>query len=414
MKKRLLIYKWGSLSEPGFIRTVKKLGYDFVEFACEIKNYHADAAFAQAFIGKIHAEKVEVVFSYDYFPMIAMICQMNHIPYISWIYDCPLYTLESKTISYDCNYIFCFDLEYAKRLAAAGASHCYHYPLAADEEMLEAAMQAQGECVCEKSASAQETDSFCRSENRTMKGSFACDISFVGNLYNEKKNRLRYAVLMPQTAAFVEELVQKQLSVYGENFIKESLTPEAVIEIVEKCELKLGAECRQDGLQMAADAIGMEVSAREREQVLSTLSGHHTVRLYTSSELPTSLQTGNIEKMGYANYRREVPLIFRDSKINLNITSKTIESGIPQRIFDVLACGGFCLSNYQPEVAEYFVDGEELVMYTSIEDLVAKADYYLSHEEERAQIAKKGYRKVMTEFPLEKKVQEMLTRWPRN
>lgn len=379
MKKRLLIYKWGSLSEPGFIRTVKKLGYDFTEFAWEIKNHHADAAFAQAFIGEIHAKKVEMVFSYDYFPMIAMICEMNHIPYVSWIYDCPLYTLESKTITYDCNHIFCFDLAYAERLAAAGAAHCYHYPLAADEEMFADAPASK----------------------------YTCDISFVGNLYNEKKNRLRHATLTPQTAAFVEELVEKQLVVYGRNFIKESLTPEVVAEIVEKCELKLGPEYRQDAVQMAADTVGMEVSAREREQVLLALGEHHAVRLYTSSELPASLRTSHIEKMGYADYRSEVPLIFRDSRINLNITSKTIESGIPQRIFDVLACGGFCLTNYQPEVAEYFVGGEELVMYTSMEDLVAKVDYYLSHEEERAQIAKTGYCKVMKEFALEKKVQEM-------
>ena len=201
--------------------------------------------------------------------------------------------------------------------------------------------------------------------------------------------------------------MKKQLVVYGENFIKESLTAEVADEIVEKCKLKLGPEYRQDTLQMAADAIGMEVSAREREQVLSVLSGHYAVRLYTSSELPPSLQTGNIEKMGYADYQREVPLIFRDSKINLNITSKTIESGIPQRIFDVLACGGFCMTNYQSEVAEYFADGEELVMYRSKEDLLAKVDYYLKHEEERARIAENGRCKAQREFSLDKRILDM-------
>lgn len=396
MKKRLLIYKWGSLSEPGFIRTVRKLGYDYTEFAWEIKNHHADAAFAQAFIGKIHGEKVEVVFSYDYFPMIAMICQMNHIPYISWIYDCPHYTLESKTISYDCNYIFCFDFAYAERLAAAGAAHCYHYPLAADEEMLEVALQAQRDGAGAKSAVTDASES-----------QYACDISFVGNLYNGKKNRLRHATLTPQTADFAEELVQKQFDVYGGNLIKESLTPEVVEEIVEKCELKLGAEYRQDARQMTADAIGMEVSAREREQVLAALGERFPVKLYTASELPKTLCGKQIEKMGYADYTKEVPLIFRDSRINLNITSKTIETGIPQRIFDVLACGGFCLTNYQPEIAEYFADGEELVMYEGLEDLVTKADYYLTHEEERARIARNGYRKVMEEFSLEKAVYKM-------
>jgi hypothetical protein len=42
-----------------------------------------------------------------------------------------------------------------------------------------------------------------------------------------------------------------------------------------------------------------------------------------------------------------------------------------------MAAGGFLLSNYQPELAELFRDGEEVVMYTSMDDLKEKAGYYL-------------------------------------
>ena len=57
------------------------------------------------------------------------------------------------------------------------------------------------------------------------------------------------------------------------------------------------------------------------------------------------------------------------------------------RVFDILSCKGFCLTNYQPEIAELFVDGKDLVMYTSMEDLMGKVIYYLNHEEERREIA---------------------------
>ena len=39
---------------------------------------------------------------------------------------------------------------------------------------------------------------------------------------------------------------------------------------------------------------------------------------------------------------------------------------------DILGAGGFLLSNYQPELAEYFEDGKEVVMYHSRADLVEK------------------------------------------
>ena len=174
-------------------------------------------------------------------------------------------------------------------------------------------------------------------------------------------------------------------------------------EIAKACGLGFGEEYYQDLRQMAADTLGMEVSAREREAALGRLSEKFSVKLYTGSELPDLLCNKNLQKMGYADYENEVPLIYHNSKINLNITSKTIESGIPQRIFDVLSCQGFCLTNYQPEIADCFADGEELVIYTDMEDLAQKAAYYLEHEEERLRIARNGYRKIVENFSMKER-----------
>lgn len=88
-----------------------------------------------------------------------------------------------------------------------------------------------------------------------------------------------------------------------------------------------------------------------------------------------------------------MPLIFHESKINLNITSKAIRSGIPLRVFDIMACEGFVLSNYQPELAELFQSSAEFDYYTSVEELLEKTDYYLNHEKERNEIAHNGFEK---------------------
>lgn len=74
---------------------------------------------------------------------------------------------------------------------------------------------------------------------------------------------------------------------------------------------------------------------------------------------------------------------------------------------DVMGRGGFLLSNYQPELAEFFVPGEELVLYDSMADLEDKVCYYLAHDEERRRIALNGYRKVCEQFSYEKKLKEM-------
>ena len=48
-----------------------------------------------------------------------------------------------------------------------------------------------------------------------------------------------------------------------------------------------------------------------------------------------------------------------------------------------MGSGGFLLSNYQPELAEYFVPDRDVILYESIPDALAKADFYLAHEDAR-------------------------------
>jgi spore maturation protein CgeB len=69
---------------------------------------------------------------------------------------------------------------------------------------------------------------------------------------------------------------------------------------------------------------------------------------------------------------------------------------------DIMGAGGFLLSNYQQELAEYFEVGKELVLYDSREDLMQKIDYYLCHEEERQEIARCGQRKIEENFSYRK------------
>lgn len=391
MQKKLLIYRWGSISEPSLVEAVEEIGWPFAEFSKEMKDYHGDGEFAGEMMQVIHGQKIGAVFSYDYFPLISMICEINRIPYLSWIYDCPQYTLQSETLKSPYNYIFCFDERYTQRLKEMGAVSCFHFPLAGVSGRL---------TWIEKE----------ERRNRLLCKKYQCGISFVGNLYNEEKNRLRRAELSGYASGFVEGLAESQLKVYGYNFLKESMPDRIVKELVEKCGLFLGEGYRQDSLQMAADAVGMEVTGRDRERTLEKISEKYPVHFYTSSKLPAPLIKENIKNMGYADYQKKMPFIFHNSRINLNITSRTIETGIPQRVLDILSCGGFCLTSYQPEIDQCFTEGEDLAMYTSLEELMDKADYYLTHEKERALIAQNGYKRIRENFELKDRLRELLQR----
>lgn len=127
--------------------------------------------------------------------------------------------------------------------------------------------------------------------------------------------------------------------------------------------------------------------------------------LYTQSDkkfVPSAKHCGLVD------YTWEMPKVFQCSKINLNLTSKSIKTGVPLRIFDIMGAGGFVLTNYQQELPEYFTIGEDLDVYESEQDLIEKIRYYLSHEEERKQIAENGRNKVRTYYTWKQRIEDIM------
>ena len=175
---------------------------------------------------------------------------------------------------------------------------------------------------------------------------------------------------------------------------------------------KVNEQLRKQGIQSETlkrrgliQSVCRQITHLERLALLNLLGQSYKVAYY-SAEKPESLS--HLQYGGTAYYFSEMPKIFRLSKLNLCPTLKSIQSGIPLRALDILGCGGVLFSNYQPELAEYFNDGEDVIMYESIEDALVKADYYLRHDDLRQTIAQNGYQKVITHFSYPDKISQML------
>lgn len=377
-----MLYRWGAQTENTLSKYLKQQPAQIFEFNMKVRDYHADSDFSVACMDFMEKNKIEAIISFDYFPIISLICSVRGIPYISWIYDCPMLTLESLTLSNDCNFIFCFDRAYAMRLTENGAKHCFHLPLAGDPALYDYALSSKTP-------------------------GYRSDISFVGNLYNDSKNRFRTAEWNEYEAGYLDGIIRAQAEVYGCNFIRGLLSDELVSSIIKKCDISLGKMYRFDAVQLSADVINHELSAEDREHALAALSRVAPVDLYTGSELPASLSDAHVTVKGYADYETQMPLVFNRSRINLNCTSRTIESGVPLRIFDILSCGGFCITNYQPEIDELFENGSDLVMYGSMDELSDLAEYYLQHEDERKEIATRGYTKIKEMYSYQAQLDKM-------
>lgn len=117
------------------------------------------------------------------------------------------------------------------------------------------------------------------------------------------------------------------------------------------------------------------------------------VAVWGPSDWQAILREG-IRYAGPADYHRDLPRLVAGSAINLNVSQCHTLDAVPPRVFEVLACGGFLMTSPLRHLDRHFTDGEDLVVFSSREELVAKARHYLDRPEERRRIAESGMRKA--------------------
>lgn len=383
----ILFYRYNSICEPDILQVFTDFGITVhvEELEMHRKNVLPREC-AQRVSEWILKRPLAFVFSINFFPAISYTCERLKVPYVCWSVDSPVPELFSNALKNSCNRVFLFDRAQYEFFSPINPGCIYYLPLAAN-------VKRWAEIVLGMT----EADFTA----------YGGDVAFVGSLYTEKCKFDRLT-LSDHTRGFVDGLMEAQLRVFGCNFIPESLTEEVIQEIAD-------ADpdfYRSDDVSMdlsrylaAHQYIGMKLAAVERARTLQFLSERFPVKLYTRSDasgLPKAECRGGVSTL------TEMPKVFHASRINLNITMRPIETGLSLRIWDILGCGGFLITNYQAEIPEYFEIGKDLETYESMEELEYKIRYYLTHEEERMEIAIRGYETVAKYHTWQIRLAEMI------
>lgn len=385
--EKIVFLKWNSYCDLDMIDAFERLGFQVVCCRLDHGIQTSVEEIEKAVLSQITYSRPKFVFSFNFIPNVSKVCQERELPYVSWVYDSPYIHVYSYTVLNPCNHIFLFDYDLYDRLKRQGITTVEYLPLAVNERRLERL---------------NNTDLF--------KNKFESDISFVGSLYDEKKHRLfdRFQGMESYAKGYLNGIMQAQKLVYGYNFIEELLTPQIVADMEKEYPTDPNALTAMKPEEIYADyVLNRQVTAIERKEILQILGekfSRYRIRLYTNN----STQFEGVDNKGPVDYYNEMPYVFLNSRINLNISLRSIKTGIPLRAFDIMGCGGFLLSNYQQELLEYFDADIDFVYYNNYEDLVEKVEYYLSHEKERREIAENGSYKVLHEHTMVKRAKEMI------
>ena len=215
---------------------------------------------------------------------------------------------------------------------------------------------------------------------------FEQDVCFVGNVYLNQLTADRLHQI-PQIAHLGERIAARKLADFAPS------TWELLIS-----ELQQLPEPDRERLKLSFDEsffwqayryiVWVAANTRVRMGVLSGVA--HTIDFYGAFADPESVRLlknyPNIRYRGSVDYVRELPNVFNRSRITVDVTNQLAHHSVPAKFVECFAAGGFMLVDRRPDLIATFGDAATAVTYTSLDELNAKIEYYLTHEKERTDL----------------------------
>lgn len=388
---KIIFYRYGSICEPEILSAFQDYGITVIE---DNTNVYGKKLASSVYVDNLNRlileQKPLFIFSINFFPIVAELCHIHNILYLCWTVDCPVMELFATPMQYPTNRIFLFDKAQYDYFHPYNPNCIFYLPLA---------------------SGVTHFDSVIASISNIDRAKYQSDISFVGSLYSEKSPYLKLTNIPPYLKGYLDGIIEASIQIYGYNLMEDSVPDKLLTDWKNSCPdipetfSYSNLISDTDKYELVHTYLGSQAAVLERTRTLNTLAEHFNVDLYTGSD--TSPLKG-VHTHGTIKTLTEMPKVFHLSKINLNMTVKSIQTGLPLRIFDILGCGGFLMTNYQAELPEYFEIGEDLEAYSSIEELIDKCTFYLEHDDIRAGIAQSGYSKVKQYHTYPHRIAEML------
>jgi len=94
--------------------------------------------------------------------------------------------------------------------------------------------------------------------------------------------------------------------------------------------------------------------------------------------------------------------------INFSMGGDGTTKQVKLRPFEVCASGTLCLTEDAPGLSDFYVIGEEIIVFKTKEELKELIEYYLNHEDERKKIATAAYERTVAKHSWKSRFEEIL------
>ncbi|MBU0567445.1 glycosyltransferase [bacterium] len=319
---------------------------------------------------EIITKKPDFVFTVDHAGLIPELLTEARIPFASWFIDSPFYWAGHealrRSISSYC-LLFLWDRAYTKPLKEMGFKNVYYLPLATNPNVFK-----------EIALSKEE------------KERFGCRISFAGASFSH--------ALSLYEAYCRQKIRDPKIKVRLDEVIKE-LSQNPLLDIKN---LTSGLSLEEEFVK-CLDFAGSSLYRKEAVEAVAGLG----LNLYGDDGWKELFKGQSFFK-GPIENRTDLPKLYNGSLINLNITKSQLRTALNMRLFDIAACGGFILTDWREDLERLFKVGNEVAVYRNKGELREKAAYYLTHPQEREEMAKRAKKKVLERHTFKKRMEKMI------
>lgn len=166
---------------------------------------------------------------------------------------------------------------------------------------------------------------------------------------------------------------------------------------------------KEDKIYYGSDLSFIGTPCRQRGAMIKALRNYNNIKLWAVPGMPWKDEYFKKYQIKNDLKFNEIRKIHNYTKINLNNHFFVNTTGANLRTFDIPACGGFLLTDRMSDITDnLYKEGQEVIVYDSLDDLRKKVDYYLKNEKERKEIAENARQTTLKKHLYEHRVKELL------
>ena len=295
-----------------------------------------------------------------------------------WEVDPSMDAIRPTLTSTTCSYVYTWRIAHMELFRQAGFQHVQYLPLATNTKR----------CFPKPAESAERQR-------------YACRVSFVGASLIDQGKHYRDVFVSTYTQWSGRSDGEEKLVMLMKEQ-EQDLSHFQIPKLLLRWFPSFSREMKDADVSLSA-LLGEWVASVKRRAYVSSLKdqGIHVWGDRGWSNIP--------KYRGQAGHLKEVVHIYRGSEISVDINRIYQPDIITMRVFDVIASGGFVLTEHTPVLDTLFDVGTEIATYTTMTDLAKKVEFYLQHPEERERIVQAGRRRVFAEHTMKHRMERMLS-----